>query len=341
MAILHFGVQSVSRGRGSSAVGRAAYISRERLRDERIRRNFDYRARGGLEHSEILLPAGEAPSADWARDRGELWNAAEQSEQRRNSRVAREYIVALPHELSGPARIALAREFAQHIADEFHVSTDLAVHRAPPGGDPRNHHAHVLASTRELTAAGFGRKSGAELDERTRRALGLASAPAQLRAMRHQWAERVNAHLLEAGLEIRLDPRPHAERGLAHVPGPHLPRVIFLMERAGRQCEAAERLRELHAARQQHRLALSSRAALASVPAHELPDTASATATDTHAEPRDSAAVPAERDLSPSEREARAIERWRALRRESGRTHEATPDRDKDRGRDHGAEFDF
>ena len=85
-----------------------------------------------------------------------LWNAAERAENRSNSRVAREYELALPHELSKAQRLELVRGFATEIANRHGVAVDFAIHAPHREGDTRNHHAHVLATTRVIEPAGLG-----------------------------------------------------------------------------------------------------------------------------------------------------------------------------------------
>ena len=340
MATMHMDIRSVSRSKGSSAVARAAYVSRGRLRDERRGITFDHRARGGLEHSEILLPTNvPRESADWALERGELWNRAEAAERRKDARVAREYIVSLPHELSAAKRLELAREFAQHIADRYGGAVDFAVHRAPQGGDPRNHHAHVLSTTREIGSAGLGAKTEVELPDEVRRERGLTRGGNEMRALRHHWADRVNEKLEEAGLDARIDARSAWERGSSQVPQPTLTRAMIQLERAGGISYAAERLREQHAARQQlmTEYAGSSKAAAqvtaVESPAHE-PTEAGPMA---HA---DHAKAP-ERELTSDERQQRALERWREYTRAREAGLEQPTRRAPELARDHGAELEF
>src|SRR5258708_38874279 len=78
-----------------------------------------------------------------------------------NARVAREYLVALPVELSPPQRLELVRGFAQELSDRYGFAVDFAVHapRDFPGSDPRNFHAHLLAPTREVQLEGLGAKT--------------------------------------------------------------------------------------------------------------------------------------------------------------------------------------
>ena len=205
-------IRSVSRGQGGSAVAKAAYVARERLRDDRTGVAHDYRTTPGLESSEILLPSGtDAETATWARDRSSLWNAAESVERRSNSRVAREYTIALPHELAPEKRAELARQFAQGLADRYGAVADLNIHGPSHRGDPRNVHAHILMTTRELTPEGFGRKTTIELGNDARRDRGLPRIEEEFRALRRDWAGRANEKLQEAGIDARLEPRSRAQ----------------------------------------------------------------------------------------------------------------------------------
>ncbi|TCL63187.1 MobA/MobL family protein, partial [Rhizobium sp. BK251] len=115
MAIYHLSMKPVARSSGRSAVASAAYRAAERLTNARDGLTHDFSNRQGVEHAEIVLPEGV--SAAWARNRSALWNAAERAEKRSDARVAREFEVALPHELSADQRLALTRAFARHLAD--------------------------------------------------------------------------------------------------------------------------------------------------------------------------------------------------------------------------------
>ena len=114
MAIYHLSVKPVSRAGGRSATAAAAYRSAELVYDETTGESFDYTRKRGVEHTEIVLPTECAKhDINWARDRQALWNEAERAENRSNSRVAREYEIALPHELDRGQRLELVRGFAQ------------------------------------------------------------------------------------------------------------------------------------------------------------------------------------------------------------------------------------
>src|ERR1700759_2788695 len=129
MAVYFLNLKTFSRSTGSSAPSLAAYRAGERIRDERTSRMHDHSARADVLHKEIFVPAKFASDdMSWAKDRTQLWNTAERAEKRSNSRVAREFLVALPHELSPPERLKLARGFAQELTDRYGFALDLTVH---------------------------------------------------------------------------------------------------------------------------------------------------------------------------------------------------------------------
>ena len=106
IAIYHFHVKMVSRGKGKSAVGKAAYISGEKIKNEYDSVVHDYRKKKEIVHKEILLP-DNAPQN--FKKRYVLWNAVEKSETRKNSQTARDIDAALPVELSRAEQIDLVR----------------------------------------------------------------------------------------------------------------------------------------------------------------------------------------------------------------------------------------
>jgi ATP-dependent exoDNAse (exonuclease V) alpha subunit len=194
LAILLFQTTSLSRSEGRSATSSAAYRAGEKLRDEARGTVYDHSQRQDIHYKEIILPSsmvGRAP--DWVSNRNELWNAAERAETRVNSRVGREYLIGLPHELNAAARLDLARQFATDIAQRYGTIVDLAVHAPRPAGDPRNFHAHLLTTTREITPGGFGVKAASELSDSVRRTQGLLVSRDELKLLRTHWADRANA----------------------------------------------------------------------------------------------------------------------------------------------------
>ena len=158
MASYHLDVKSVQRSAGRSATAAAAYRHAERIACEREGRVHDYRAKQGVEASFIVAPE-DAPA--WAHDRQALWNAAEARDTRVNSVTAREWELALPHELDAQGRRELAHAFARELVSRYGVAADVAIHAPHREGDKRNWHAHVMTTTRVLTAEGLTDKTRA------------------------------------------------------------------------------------------------------------------------------------------------------------------------------------
>ena len=192
MAIYHLRASMISRSAGRSATGAAAYRSGERIHDRRTGLDFDYRARSGVEHVEILAPA-HAP--EWVHDRSALWNGVEAAETRKNSQLAREIRVALPAELSHEQRVELVRDFCQRSFVDHGMVADIALHAPGLTSDERNHHAHILLTTREIGAEGFTAKNRDW------------NAVAVLEDWREAWAQDANAALERAGHALRIDHR--------------------------------------------------------------------------------------------------------------------------------------
>ena len=232
MAIYHLSMKPMSRSSGRSAVAAAAYRAADKLENQRDGLVHDFTRRSGVEHAEIVLP--KDVDADWARNRSALWNAAEVSEKRKDARVAREIEVALPHELSAEQRLDLTREFAQELADRYGVAVDFAIHSPHGDTDIRNHHVHLMMTTRKIGFAGLGEKSALELENKRLQALGLPTSHEQLRAIRIDWEEKTNDHLARAGLDIRIDHRSHQMRGLEIEPTQHMGVHATQMDRRGK-----------------------------------------------------------------------------------------------------------
>jgi Ti-type conjugative transfer relaxase TraA len=225
MAIYHFTSKIVSRANGQSVVASAAYRAAEELHDQRLGKTFDFTRKRGVEHTEILAPEG-APQ--WVFNREELWNAVEQVERRKDAQLAREMEIALPVELNKDEQIALVREFAQRAFVSKGMVVDFALHR----NDAENPHAHLLLTTRELTAEGFGQKRR-DWNERT-----------QLLNWREQWAEAANGHLLRAGHETRIDHRTLEAQGIDLVPGRKIGLSVQRQQSRNLPASLAERVAE-------------------------------------------------------------------------------------------------
>jgi ATP-dependent exoDNAse (exonuclease V) alpha subunit len=258
MAVYFLNLKTFGRSGGSNAPGAAAYRAGERIRDERTGRTYDHTDRQDVMHKEIVLPTSFADAnLGWARDRAALWNAAEEAESRKNARVAREYLVALPVELTPDQRIGLVRGFSQELSDRYRFAVDIAIHapRDFPGSDPRNFHAHLLATTREISTTGLATKTTLELNDSNRRKLGLDPAIHELLFVRERWATVTNEALQNAQVAARVDHRTLEAQGIDREPYPYIPRVAYEMERRGYRSEVADRLRENYEKRVQLRFA--------------------------------------------------------------------------------------
>ena len=249
-------MKPISRASGRSAVASAAYRAGESLTNERDGLTHDFTRRQGVEHCEIVVAQGA--DAEWALDRSALWNAAEESESRKDARVAREFEIALPHELNAEQRLELTREFAQGLADRHGTAVDFAIH-APHGaspdqvrGDGRNFHAHLMMTTRAVNSEGLGDKTAIERENKWLAANNLPLTQVQLVEIRQSWEQTANEHLARAGLEVQIDHRSHMERGLEIEPTEHMGVHATQMQRRGQEVsrtrldsEAARRNAEL------------------------------------------------------------------------------------------------
>jgi MobA/MobL family len=243
MALYHLSVKPVSRKAGRSATAAIAYRTADRIRDLTTDEVFDYTRKRGVEHTEIVLPREAArQDINWARDRQALWNAAEMAENRSNSRVAREYEIALPHELNKAQRVELVRAFSKDLADRYGVGVDFAIHAPHRSGDERNHHAHILTTTRRIEAGGLGEKSEIEWSDGNRRKAGLGPAKEEIGLIRARWETLHNEHLLSHGIEVRIDHRSLEAQGIDREPTTHLGPAVSAMERRGMETEVGRRI---------------------------------------------------------------------------------------------------
>ncbi|MEO5623464.1 MAG: MobA/MobL family protein [Dokdonella sp.] len=206
IAIFHANVKAFSRGKGHSATAAAAYRAGLAITDDRTGLVHDYSRRKGVASVDQLAPEG-AP--DWCRDPAAFWNANEVAETRANARVAREIEVALPAELDGDQRHALAVDLGRLLVERFQVAALVAVHAPAGHGDDRNHHAHILVSARQVSADGLGSRAMAAFDARQG-----AGADA-VRQVREAVADRINQHLERAGLWDWVDHRSLADQAQA------------------------------------------------------------------------------------------------------------------------------
>ena len=234
MALYHFHVGQIKRSAGRSAVECAAYRAGEKLYSEYYGLVSDYTRKGGVVHSEILLPP-HAPR-EYA-DRQTLWNAVEEVERNKNAQLAYSFDIALQNEFSLDENIALARQF---LLDNFvsrGMIADFAIHKPDKDGGIANPHFHVMCPIRPLNLDGtWGVKQ-----RRVYRENGKFDAvtttdwgkPETLEAWRAAWAALCNAKFEEKGLPCRIDHRSYKRQGIEQIPTVHEGVTVRQMEAKG------------------------------------------------------------------------------------------------------------
>ena len=257
IAIYHCSIKIVSRGKGKSAVAAAAYRSGEKLTNEWDGLTHDYTKKGGVVHSEILLPAHAPPSFS---DRSTLWNSVELSEKSNNAQLAREVEIALPVELSGEEQTRLVREYCSSQFVSKGMIADFNLHDTG-GGNP---HAHILLTMRPLDEKGaWLPKSKKEyvLDENGER-IRLPSGRYKTRKVdlvdwnnrenaevwRRAWADLANDFLAQNNRPERIDHRSYERQGIDQLPTVHVGVSATQMEKKGIVTERGELNRNINAA---------------------------------------------------------------------------------------------
>ncbi len=214
----HFGVQIITRSQGQSVVAAAAYRSGEILYDERAGKTFDYTRKEDVLHAEIMTPAG-APS--WTSDRSALWNRVEADEKRKDARLARNIIAALPRELDKEQNLELVRGYIQDNFTSKGMIADFAIHESDAGDGYKNPHVHILLTLRNLEPGGFGQKNRSWDHKNT------------LLGWRSSWEEHTNRHLELAGCEERVSLKSFKDQGINKHPTIHLGEDAGNLEKKG------------------------------------------------------------------------------------------------------------
>lgn len=246
LAIYHASTKTIARSAGRSAVAAAAYRAGAELVDQRTGLVHDYTRKGGVVSADILTPDGGTA------DRAALWNAAEQAERRKDARTAREWIVALPAELDAEQRRELALSFGAELARRYGVAVDVCIHQPDREGDNRNHHAHILTTTRQVSRGAdgglvLGDKASIELSDKKRRELGLGPAADEVKAVRQLWEQAANRALEQAGRSERIDARSLKEQGIDREATTHLGPTASEMERRGKASDRGDANRQVAA----------------------------------------------------------------------------------------------
>lgn len=237
MAIYHCSVKIVSRSKGRSATGAAAYRAGERINDERTGITHDYTRKSGVDYCEIMAP-DDAP--DWAHDREQLWNHAEAAERRKDAQVAREVEVALPRELDDEQQRELATGYAREQFVERGMIADVCLHHQ----DGDNPHAHILLTMRELDGDNFDSRKNREWNDTE-----------LLEEWRAEWERHANDALEKADEAERIDHRSYEDQGIERIPTIKLGAAAAL-EARGTLTERGDINREITAANDEYEAVL-------------------------------------------------------------------------------------
>ena len=201
-------LQVMQRSKGRSAVAAAAYRSCTFLHDERVDIQHDYRKKGGHVSTELFgvegLKLGMA-------DIGTLWNAAEKAEKRKDSAVARELMVPLPHEWTDEQRLLCVRGLSEMLVSRYGVAVMASIHK-PSEGD--NDHVHIMFTTREVDAQmNFGKKTRVLDDMKT----------GEVSKLREEVCRVVNEHAKVNGSDWYVYAGKFSDVDASHIPTKHIP----------------------------------------------------------------------------------------------------------------------
>ena len=242
MAIYHLSIKIISRGKGKSAVAASAYRSGEKIKNEYDGIVHDFTRKGGIAHTEILLPQNAPEEFS---NRSVLWNSVEKIEKSKNSQLAREIEIALPKELSREKQINLVREYVKENFVKVGMCADIALHDKNDG----NPHAHIILTMRPLNEdKTWGAKSKKEyiLDENGEK-VKLKNGNYKTRKInttdwneqdkaeqwRRAWADITNKYLEENSIQEKVDHRSYQRQYIEQIPTIHLGVSATQMEKKG------------------------------------------------------------------------------------------------------------
>lgn len=221
MALYSCSIKNIKRGVGASSVAKAAYNSRSRIEDLRTGNIYDYSRKKDLGFSEIIAP-NNAP--DWVKNRQQLWAGNELANKRRDARVAKEILVALPRELDTNEQLHLVRKFVAENLTSLGVVADINAHELDPSilssheRNSWNPHCHILISTQHIESLGFGKKI-TQLNQKD-----------FVLQIRKAWAQTTNSALEAVGISERVDHRSYRVRGINRIPQIHLGHRVWAMK---------------------------------------------------------------------------------------------------------------
>lgn len=253
----HFSVEIISRGKGKSAVASAAYISGEKIKNEWDGITHDYTRKERVLHKDILLPKNIPKEF---KDRSYLWNSVELNEKANNSQLARQFIIALPKELSLEENKKLIEEFIQINLVKEGMIVDYAIHDESQKGN-ENIHAHLLAIMRPINEKGeWQAKSKKEyiLDKKGEKVLNKNGKPktrkvelttwndkGNVEKWRESFSKLCNSYLEKNNIEKRVDHRSFKRQESDYLPTIHLGYKASSLEKKGIKTDKGNYNREI------------------------------------------------------------------------------------------------
>ena len=237
MAIYHLSIKIITRGAGKSAVAAAAYRAGETIKNENDGIVHDYTKKGGIVHTEILLP--EYAPTEYQK-RSVLWNAVEKTEKQCNSQLAREIEIALPVELTEEQNISLVRRFVKEQLVNAGMCADVCVHDKGDG----NPHAHIMLTMRPFND---DKTWGAKIKKVKKKPIYTTDWNDRDKAeeWRKAWAAYCNTALRINGHASVVDHRSYERQGIDVIPTIHLGAAASQMEKRGIRTERGDMNRQI------------------------------------------------------------------------------------------------
>ena len=222
---MHLSVKPIQRSKGKTSVAAAAYRAGEKLLDERTGLTHDYTKKQGVEHTQIFAPEN-APQ--WANDRALLWNEVERKENRGNSTLAFEMEVGFPAEFDKGLRQELGDVIAHEIVERYNAIVDMAYHEPGKEGDERNHHAHIMFTSRGLddtTKDGWAKGKYRDLAADVMKDAdgnNTTRGKEEIKSLREFVAKAMNDMAERDGLAVTIEHESFASRGIEKEPEIHV-----------------------------------------------------------------------------------------------------------------------
>lgn len=243
MASYHCQIQAINR-KERSMIAVSAYINAKSYADDRTGMTFDYSKKKGFLYSYAY--AIDENNKRVKLDNQELWNKAEHAEKRKDARVGREYIIAIPHELMQKGKrkqgLECVMEYCDKIAKRYGVAIEFAIHDQDDNN--KNFHAHILTTTRKASFENgelvLTEKSNLELSDKKLRQLGKKTGKEQITSLRKLNADVSNKHLAKNGFDERVDHRTLKAQGIDRLPQIHLSRAEMELEKRGKKTKKGD-----------------------------------------------------------------------------------------------------